>query len=133
MTAPSTRQEQRLETCSKPSERVLNGGADRREEEAGAKALHDPGCDDLAWALGDPARDTGQGEDGEPEQEQSLVAETVTGAAAGHQRESVRQGVARHDPLQAGRGRVQTGPDARQRDVHDRGIQQRHEGADQDD
>jgi len=52
------------------------------------------------------------------------------GQAAGRQQEGGQaQRVGVHDPLQAGEARVQRTLDVRQRDVHDRDVQQQHEGA----
>ena len=112
---------------------MLNGRADRREEQPGPEALHDPRGYDLVLRLRDAAGNTGQREDGEPDQEQALVAEPVAGPAAWHQRQSVGERVAGYDPLQAGGRGVQTVSDARKGDVHDRGVKQGHEGPDQDD
>jgi hypothetical protein len=86
-----------------PGEGVLDRRADRREEQPRAQALNDPRGDELALVLRDSAAHAGQGEDGQPGQEEPLGPEPVPGPAARHQGQAVGQGIAGDDPFQAGR------------------------------
>ena len=95
-------------------------------------ALDHPEDDQLAGALGQAAGQRGEGEAGQAGLEQPLVAQDAAQARAGHQQDGVGDDVAGGDHLQAGAGGVQLLVDARQGDVDDGAVQQRHEVADQD-
>ena len=116
-----------------PGEQTLDDRADRRVVDARAQPLQEAGGDQLRGVAGDAAGHAGHGEQGQPSDEEPLVAEPVADPARRHQREAERQRVAGDDPLQRVRGRVGALLDARQGHVHDRGVQHGHEGAGQHD
>jgi hypothetical protein len=76
----------------------------------------------------------GHGEDDEAGQEEALPADQVAGPAAEQQEAAEDERVGVDDPLQVRLAQVQIRLDRRQRDVHDRRVQDDHElrEADQD-
>ena len=74
------------------------------------------------------------GEDDEAEEEEPLAAEEVAGAAAEQQEAAEHERVGVHDPLQVRLAEAEIVLDRRQRDVHDRRVEDDHElrEADQD-
>jgi len=79
-----------------------------------------------------PAQHGRDREHGEPHQVHATAAEHVGQAPGGEQQCGQRQGVGVHHPLEAGEARPQVGLDVRERDVHDRHVQQQHEGPEAD-
>lgn len=83
-----------------------------------ADALHGPGRDQHPGVLREPARETGGGEEREPDQEDPLAPEEVGGPAAQQQESGEGQRVGVDHPLQPGLAEVQIGAHGRQRHVH---------------
>ncbi len=92
-------------------------------------ALDDAGRDQLGRTLRQAAGDRRQREDGEADEEESLGAKHVAQPAGGDQQHCVREDVGVEDPEDLVEPRVQAVDDARDRDVHDREIEQDHEEA----
>ena len=108
------------EGCRDDRER---GGRDQR----GAEALQ-PARDDKELRRGrQPADQRTGGEDDDAGEEDALAAHEVARAAAQQKESPEDERVRVHDPLQVGVGHLEVGLDRRQRDVHDRRIEDDHE------
>ena len=101
---------------------------DRRDDGA-ADPLHGPRHDKEGLRIGQAAGQRGQGEEGHTQQEQAAMAEEIAQPSAQQQKAAEGQQIGVHDPDQRGLGEAEIGPDRRQGDVHDRGIQHDHEVA----
>jgi len=104
-----------------------------RREDRPTDALHDPGGDQLARALGQATGDRGQREDRQPDQEEPPGAEHVAQATGSDQQDGVGEDVRIQDPEDAVEAGVQAVDDAGNPDVHDREVQQDHEKAEAED
>jgi hypothetical protein len=80
-------------------------------------------------ALGHGAQERGSGEDGQPGQEDAALADQVAQAAGEQEQAPERDQVGIHDPGQITLREAQVVLDRRQRDVHDRRVQDDHEHA----
>ena len=109
-------------------ERGLDERQDRRVHDAGHDALQDPPADELLGCGGDRAQRGRDREAGHTDEEHQLVAEPVAEPARGYQQQPVGQCVAGDHPLERVVAGVQVLLDRRDRDVHDRRVQQDHEG-----
>ena len=102
--------------------------------------VHDRAADALARARDDQeqrargqrAQERGQREQAEADREHELAAEQVGERAGGQQERGQGQRVGVDHPLDVREARVQIGRDLRQRDVHDRDVEQQHERRDAD-
>ena len=74
-----------------------------------------------------PHSEGGDGEEGEPDDEDPLAAEQVGERAGGEHAGREREGVRVDDPLQLGERRIEVLLHRRQGDVHDRDVEQEHE------
>ena len=82
--------------------------------------------------LREAAEQRGGREEDQPDREDHPAPEHVGERAGGQQQRGQRQRVGVDHPLQVGEARVQARLDPRQRDVHDRDVEQQHEGRDAD-
>ena len=78
--------------------------------------------------VGEAAEQRGDGEDAEADHEHPPPPEQVGERAGRQQQRGERQRVGVDDPLQVGEAGVQVALDVGQRDVHDRDVEQQHEG-----
>ena len=92
-----------------------------------ADALQPAGEVERERRAGEPAQHGGDGEDDEPDQEHAPAADAVGHRAAGQQQRGERERVGVDDPLQVGEVGAEVALDRRQRDVHDRDVEQQHE------
>ena len=60
------------------------------------------------------------------------MAHSVTETSGGDEQQPVRQGIAAEHPLDGAVAGMQAALDRRDRHVHDRGVEQDHEGTDED-
>ena len=104
--------------------------AERLGREDGAThALDHAGRDQLGRTLRQATGDRRQREDGEADEEEPFGAEHVAEPAGGDQQHRVGEDVGVEHPEDLVESRVQAVDDARNRDVHDREIEQDHEEA----
>ena len=99
----------------------------RRRDRRGAEALQRPGGDERRVAPGEAAEERADGEDDEPRHEDAAPAEDVGQAAAEQEEPPEHERVGADDPLQVLLREVEVGLDRRQRDVHDRDVENDHE------
>ena len=104
-----------------------------RQDHAAADALDDAEDDELGRRPGQPAQHRPRSEEHERQQVDLLGAEAPRGPAGDRDHRRQRQHVAGHDPLDLRDRAVQLAPQRRQRDVDDRGVEDRHDRADEDD
>ena len=76
---------------------------------------------------GNPAQQRGAGEDDDSEDEQEPPAESVGESSSSQDQRRERERVGVDDPLEPGQVGGEPTLDARQRDVHDRDVEQQHE------
>jgi hypothetical protein len=105
-----------------------------RRDQRGAEALQRPKADQHPGRAREPVQQRGDREDDQPDQEDALAPEQVAGSPAEQQETSEEQRVRVDDPLQVGLAQAEVLLDRRQRDVHDRRVEDDHElrDADQD-
>src|SRR5512132_4415911 len=98
-----------------------------REQRRAADALQAPGDVERRDVPGEAAKQRGAGEHDNAEHEQKAPAESVGESTRGQnqRRESERIGV--DNPLKTGQVRGKSSLNARQRDIHDRDVEQQHE------
>ena len=101
---------------------------DRRHYGA-AESLDHPGHDEHALACRRPARERSQGEQGDPAEEQSTMAEQIAEPPAQQQEAPEGQKVAVHHPGERGLGEAEILLDRGQRHVHDRAVENDHQRA----
>ena len=106
--------------------------ADGREERA-EHALQRPGRYQDGERAGRAADGRGNGETDQAGDEDPLAAEHVADPAAHQQQAAEGQGIGRHHPLPVAIGEPQRPLGGRQRNVHNRGIQDHHQLGDSDD
>jgi hypothetical protein len=100
-----------------------------RQQEGGADPLEDPRPDQQARAEGGAAGERGDPEDGQPGEDDALVAVEVADGAVGQHQAGQGDGVAVHYPLQVADVRPQPRADAGQGDVDDGHVEQDQEVA----
>ncbi len=100
-----------------------------REHDRPADSLQGAGQLQHHRADGKTAQDRREGENGQAGQVQPATAEHVGQAARRQQERRQGQRIGVDDPLQVGEARIQRPLDIRQGHVHDRDVQQQHEGA----
>ena len=98
-------------------------------DSATAEPLDSPRCNQKPWRRGHAARDRGNGEERDADQEQPAVAEEVTKPAAEQEEAAERQEVRIHDPRERRLREAEVFPDRRERNVHDRRIEDDHQVA----
>ena len=98
-----------------------------RRDDRAAEALQPAGRHEQAGARRQRAEQRGEREHGDADDEHPLAPEQVARAAAEHQEPGEGHRVRAHHPLQVVLGEVQRGADGRQRDVHDRHVEDHHE------
>jgi hypothetical protein len=101
---------------------------DRRDNRT-AEALDRTRRDQEPLRRGQAAGDRGQGEERDPDQEQSPVAEQIAEAAAEQEEAAERQQVGVDHPGERRRREPEVLPNRRQRDVHDRRVENDHQVA----
>ena len=109
---------------------VKRGGQDRQpggRHQRRADALRDAGADQHAGVGGEPAGERAHREQGRAGHQQAPASDQVGRASAEQQEPAVGDEVAAEHPLQALLGEAQVVADRRQRDVHDRGVDDVHE------
>jgi hypothetical protein len=102
-------------------------GERRRRHDRAAQTLERAGDDQLALALGQTAGQGRGGEQQEPEEQDLLVPEQVRRAPAEQEEAGERDRVGVDDPLQVDDREAEVIADRRQRDVHDRHVEDDHE------
>ena len=110
------------------------GGDERQRggsDDGGARALEDPGGEQQRGVPGQSARQAGQRERDEADDEHAPPAEQVSGPAAEDEQAAERDRVPGDDPLHRVGGHVQLALDRGQRDVDDAEIQDDHERGDE--
>ena len=121
----------------RPLGRLGEQDHDQRERDhrhdCAAEALDGPRRDEELLGGRQPARERGEGEEGDPTEEQPPVPEEVAQPAAEQEKAAEREEVCVHDPGERGLGEAEVGPDRRQRDVHDRRVEHDHEIAQTED
>src|SRR5262249_23226812 len=105
----------------------LDEGQDLREQQGRGRPLEQPGGDERGGAQGKAAQGRGQGEPGDPDQEDALAAVDVAEPAAGDQAEGVGQAVAGDDQLDLGVAGAGVGLDGRQGQVDDEEVEHAQE------
>ena len=107
------------------------GDRDDRERrgvhERRADSLDDAGCDQHLCAPRKPAGQRGEGEDGEPGNEDPAAAEHVGEFSARQHDGCERERVTVHDPLELRDADLKAARDRGQRNVHDRVVEHDHE------
>ena len=99
----------------------------------GADALQEAGADQEALARGDPAQHRGAGEEHHAGEEHPLAADQVA-EPSGQQQQAAEGDQERvDDPGEVALGEVQVVLDRRQRDVHDRHVEDDHQLREADD
>ena len=98
-----------------------------RGRDGASDALHRPRGDEEALRRCEAARERGQREQRDPDQEEPPVTEQVAEPPAEQQAAAVSQQVRVHDPRERGLGEAEVVLDRRQRDVHDRHVQHDHQ------
>ncbi len=111
----------------------LHGGQDLGDHEGGEGALDDAGRHQGVAVLGEGRGERGEGEAGHAGEEHGLAADDVAQASAGDQDDGEGEGVAADDPFEVAGRRVDVLLDGGQADVDDGGVQQVHEGRDDQD
>ena len=99
----------------------------RRREQRAAEALEGAEADQRGLRPGEAAEQRADGEEGEPRDEQPPAPEQVGEPAAEQQDAAEHDRVGGDHPLQVRLREVQVGLDRRQRDVHDRDVEDDHE------
>ena len=99
----------------------------RRRDDRGAEALNRARRDQPSFRLRDPAGERRQREQRQAEHEHPPAPEQVGEPAAEQQEPAERECVGVDDPREVGAREVESAPDRRQRDVHDRGVDHDHE------
>ena len=100
------------------------------EHHRAAGALNAAGDVQHERGLGDPADQRGDRENDEADREDHAAAQAIGERPGRQQQGAQRQRVGVDHPLQVGEARMQSGLDPRQRDIHDRDVEQQHEGRD---
>jgi hypothetical protein len=108
-------------------EQALDEARDLRGDQAAGKPLQDAQQHQRDGGRRQPARRAGHHEQGHADHEHRASAVRVAEAARRNEQQAERERIARDDPLELVRLCVQAPLDARQRDVDDRDIKQRHE------
>ena len=108
-------------------ERDGQQGEGRGGEQRGADALDGAGRDQRRLRSGEAARERRGGEQPEADQEQPPAAEDVAHPAPEQEQAAERERVAVDHPLQALGAEAEVGLDGRQRDIHDRDVEDDHE------
>ena len=103
-------------------DRQRRGRHERRAEALGAARDDQP-----RLAVGEPAEQRRGREEDEPGEEDPLAADQVAGATAEQQEPAEQQRVRVDDPLEARLGEPELRLDRRERDVHDRRVEDHHE------
>jgi hypothetical protein len=101
------------------------------QQECGPGALHEPGEVEHQHRACERADRGRRGEEHEPGEERPFRAEGVGDRAGAEHERGERQGVGIQRPLQLRTGPVQMGGELRERDVHDRAVDENHERGDQ--
>ena len=101
---------------------------DGRGEGAG-DSLDEPGGDQHPLVLGDGAEQGGEDEDGQPGEEDPPFADQVADPADEQQQAAERDQVGVDDPGEAALAEAEVVLDRRQRDVHDRDVEDDHQDA----
>jgi hypothetical protein len=96
---------------------------DRRRHERRAHALHEARGDEHPRRRGEAAGDRRRPEHPQPREQQPAPSEHVPEPAAQEQQRPERQGVARHDPLQAGGAEAELARDRPEGDVDDAEVE----------
>ena len=104
-----------------------------RHHERGEQPLRDAGGDERVARPGGGGRGGREGEPGDADEEHASSPEQVAQSAAGDERDREREHVAAHDPLELRLGCPEVGADRRQRDLHDRDVEEVHERGEQED
>ncbi len=94
-----------------------------------ADALDEAGRDEHRFVLGEPAGQRRDAEDTEPGEEHPAAPEQVTEPAGQQEQPAERDHVRVDDPGEAGFGEAEVVSDGRQRDVHDRDVENDHQHA----
>ena len=102
-------------------------GERRGRDQRATEPLHAAEDDEELRARREPVEEGGDGEDHDADEEHALAAEEVARAASEQQEPAEDERVRVHDPLEVGVRHVEVGLDRRQRDVHDRGVEDHHE------
>ncbi len=95
----------------------------RREQQRTTQALHGAGEDQRQLALGQAAREGGEGVQALSEDVHAAPAEQVGGAPAEQEEAAEGHRIGAHHPLQALRREIQRPADFRQGDEHDGGVE----------
>ena len=103
---------------------------DHGRGERAAGALHEARRDQHLLALGQPAQQRGDGEDREADHEDALAADQVADAPGEQQQAAERDQVGVDHPGEAALGEAEVVLDRRQRDVHDRRVEDDHQHPD---
>ncbi len=98
-----------------------------RRDQRGAQTLHGARRDQQVVGVRQAAGQRGDREERQADHEHLAAAEQVGHAAAEQQEAAEGERVGARDPLQARVGEVQVALDRRQRDVHDRDVDDEHE------
>ncbi len=117
----------------RPGETRLDDAHDLRHRGGGSRALDEPRGDEHRDAGREPAHGRAEGENDDAREEHLAASSQVTEPGSGDEQHGVAHCVAGHDELKLGPGGVQGPADGRQRDVHDRDVEQSHELAGQQD
>ena len=99
---------------------------DRRDDGA-AEPLHGARGDQHSLRARQAAGERRQREERDAEQEEPAVAEQVAEPAAEQQEAAEREDVGVHDPRERRLREAEIGADRRERDVHDRGVEDDHQ------
>ena len=101
---------------------------DRRDDRP-AEPLDGPRRDQELLRAGEPARDRSDREQRDPDQEHAPVPVEVAEPPAEEQEAAEGEQVGVDDPRERRLGEPEIGPDRRQRDVHDRRVEDDHQSA----
>ena len=111
--------------------RLAELGDDQREDhgrrDRAAEALHEARGDQHRLVLREPAGRGRRREEHEPRQEDALAADEVAEPAGQEQEGAEGDHVRVQDPGQVRLGEVEVGLDGRERDVHDRRVEDHHQ------
>jgi hypothetical protein len=118
---------ERLRALGALGERRGDDRQRRRRDQRAAEALEAAGGDQHPGAGGEAVEQRGGREDEHAGDEQPAPADEVGGAAAEQQEPAEHQRVGVDHPLQVRRRELEVVLDRRQRDVHDRGVEDDHE------
>ena len=117
--------------CLRAIDRLREEDHDQRErhcrDDGPAESLNRARCDQHSLRAREPACERRQREDRDPDQEQPAVAEEVAEPTTEQQKAAEREDVGVHDPCERRLREAEIGADRRERDVHDRGVQDDHQ------